>query len=86
MPVQGGWSEWTKTVNCTSPCVDGIEKFERQCNNPVPKFGGESCVGNSSKTEPCGSRACGKICDSVWYMDNANCQYYNVYAFEAMHV
>ena len=61
VPVQGGWSEWTETVKCTSPCIDGIEKFERRCNNPAPKFGGEDCVGNSTETISCGSTACGNL-------------------------
>ena len=61
VPVQGGWSEWTPTVDCTSRCIDGIEKFARNCSRPSPKFGGEDCIGNSSKTVSCGSNICGKL-------------------------
>ena len=59
VPVQGGWSEWTPTVQCTSPCIDGIEQFTRSCTRPVPIFGGEECIGNATKTISCGSPICG---------------------------
>jgi len=51
----GRWSEWNTTIKCNSSCIDGVEKLERYC------IGGEDCIGNSTKTVPCGSPICGKI-------------------------
>ena len=56
VPGQSGWSVWTATMQCTSPCIDGIRTVERRC------IGEGHCIGNSTKTVSCGSSTCGKLC------------------------
>ncbi|XP_065903000.1 insulin-like growth factor 1 receptor [Dysidea avara] len=54
LPGQSGWSVWTATMQCTSPCIDGIRTVERRC------IGEGHCIGNSTKTVSCGSSTCVK--------------------------
>ncbi|KAL4230559.1 Thrombospondin type 1 repeat-containing protein [Mactra antiquata] len=44
-PVDGQWSPWSDFTPCSSQCGLGVSKRFRLCNNPVPKFGGNDCVG-----------------------------------------
>ena len=42
--MDGGWSDFSA---CSKTCGDGTQT--RTCTNPAPAFGGEGCVGASSK-------------------------------------
>ncbi len=57
--VNGGWSEWTKVVDCNNLTVRGnwTQTVQRSCVNPAPMFGGLPCsqifIGNETKTLEC---------------------------------
>ena len=61
MPVQGGWTTWTSTSSCSSPCIDGTQNRARNCTRPTPEHGGENCIGNTTDVVSCGSNSCGNI-------------------------
>jgi hypothetical protein len=54
--VNGGWSlfkEWTDWGECTVTCGGGLKSRNRtrSCTNPIPKYRGLECEGNSSEEE-----------------------------------
>ena len=54
--VNGGWSlfkEWTDWGECTVTCGGGLKSRNRtrSCTNPIPKYRGMECEGNSSEEE-----------------------------------
>merc|ERR1711972_887406 len=63
-PVDGGWSEWTPFGECNTDVAklgSIVRTSTRTCDNPVPAFGGEDCVGESSQTETCPSKKCATL-------------------------
>ena len=44
-PIAGGWGAWIRVETCNVKCGVGHGKRIRECNNPVPQFGGPDCVG-----------------------------------------
>ncbi|XP_036919127.1 complement component C7 [Sturnira hondurensis] len=48
--VDGGWNCWSSW----SPCVEGKKTRHRECNNPSPRGGGLSCIGETSESRQCG--------------------------------
>ena len=49
----GQWSAWSAWSACSQPCGRGVQLRSRACNNPIPKFGGAYCVGNSTDSALC---------------------------------
>nr|XP_055181329.1 complement component C7 isoform X2 [Nyctereutes procyonoides] len=47
--VDGGWSCWSSWT----PCVQGKKTRHRECNNPPPSEGGQSCIGEPRESSPC---------------------------------
>ncbi|EFB14079.1 hypothetical protein PANDA_011636, partial [Ailuropoda melanoleuca] len=47
--VDGGWSCWSSW----GPCVHGKKTRRRECNNPPPSEGGQSCIGEPLESSPC---------------------------------
>uniref|UniRef100_A0A452RW49 Complement component C7 n=1 Tax=Ursus americanus TaxID=9643 RepID=A0A452RW49_URSAM len=47
--VDGGWSCWSSW----GPCVQGKKTRRRECNNPPPSEGGQSCIGEPRESGPC---------------------------------
>ncbi|KAM9693909.1 complement component C7 isoform 1-T1 [Trichechus inunguis] len=47
--VDGGWSCWSPW----GPCVQGKKTRSRECNNPPPSGGGQSCIGETSESRQC---------------------------------
>ncbi|CAH1785594.1 unnamed protein product, partial [Owenia fusiformis] len=42
-PVNGGPGPWTAWQHCSATCGDGEKIRTRECNNPVPAYGGAEC-------------------------------------------
>ena len=53
--VDGEWGDWSSYGACSSSCVGGQQTRTRQCNNPAPSGGGETCPGLSTESESCNS-------------------------------
>ncbi|XP_069794595.1 complement component C8 beta chain [Narcine bancroftii] len=49
MAVDGKWSCWSHWSNC----VNRQRKRTRQCNNPPPENGGQTCLGDNEHTTSC---------------------------------
>ncbi|XP_072680880.1 complement component C7 isoform X1 [Canis lupus baileyi] len=47
--VDGGWNCWSSWT----PCVQGKKTRHRECNNPPPSEGGQSCIGEPRESSPC---------------------------------
>ncbi|XP_022779680.1 A disintegrin and metalloproteinase with thrombospondin motifs 1-like [Stylophora pistillata] len=59
LPIDGGWGSWGPYEVCTRTCGGGVRYRSRQCNNPVPKFYGETCEGSTKgHFELCNTQEC----------------------------
>ncbi|PIK51722.1 putative SCO-spondin-like [Apostichopus japonicus] len=52
-PIDGFWSAWTAWSNCSVPCGEGIQVTRRECNDPSPQHGGDSCLGERKRQLYC---------------------------------
>ena len=52
------WGEWSSFGACSVTCGPGSRSRTRECENPVPKGGGEDCVGDDTSIESCNEGAC----------------------------
>ncbi|VDI26618.1 Hypothetical predicted protein, partial [Mytilus galloprovincialis] len=55
-PVDGQWDLWTDWSDCTLTCGSGTQMRNRTCVNP--KFGGSSCIGESTEEQTCNKHHC----------------------------
>ena len=51
--VDGGWSDWEQSSDCSVTCGDGVMQMTRTCTEPAPASGGIDCQGDSNRMEPC---------------------------------
>ena len=60
--VDGGYSVWKPTSNCTVTCGGGTRTLSRTCTNPPPSNRGRDCngLGPAQKTVPCNEQECRK--------------------------
>ena len=56
--MNGGFGPWGQWSACSKSCGAGMRLRKRECNSPVPKFGGTVCSGNYVKKEICGNVPC----------------------------
>lgn len=60
--VNGGYGEWSAWSACSVTCGSGQRTRSRECNKPVPQFGGKNCVeqnfGEDKATEECTETPC----------------------------
>ncbi|XP_045179646.1 A disintegrin and metalloproteinase with thrombospondin motifs adt-1-like isoform X1 [Mercenaria mercenaria] len=56
--VHGQWSDWGEWSNCTVTCENGTKSRQRDCDNPLPQFGGMNCTGDSLDIEECSEQPC----------------------------
>ena len=71
--VNGGYGNWTLSGKCNVSCGNGVEIWQRTCDNPVPRYGGNICseLGNSTESrnysrKPCPSKP--KSLTLIWYI------------------
>ncbi|XP_074624581.1 SCO-spondin-like isoform X5 [Acropora palmata] len=57
-PVNGNWSEWGEYSLCSVSCGGGVQARYRECDNPLPAYGGKDCVGESEEIRPCNQFPC----------------------------
>ncbi|CAH1780926.1 unnamed protein product [Owenia fusiformis] len=57
-PIDGQWSEWNITSQCSVTCGGGTLVRERKCNNPTAMYGGLACEGASLDNYKCNSNPC----------------------------
>ena len=68
-PINGEWSEWSKSVDCDKICGEGVEIHKRQCVGQ--EFDGEDCTGESEKEVKCFQRDC--FCELGEWSDWSRC-------------
>lgn len=56
--VNGGWSEWENSGECSTTCDEGVQRRVRTCSKPAPLCGGLSCPGSNETTVPCSNGPC----------------------------
>ncbi|XP_057298171.1 SCO-spondin-like isoform X3 [Hydractinia symbiolongicarpus] len=56
-PVHGNWGSWVAGV-CSTTCGNGIRGRTRQCNNPAPANGGNTCDGSRTDQIACNEGLC----------------------------
>ena len=57
-PIHGGWSSWSEWDKCDRPCDGGIKQRNRTCIEPVPKYNGQQCIGDSTDKTICNTHRC----------------------------
>ena len=45
-PIDGGFGPWSEYTQCNVWCGMGEQTRSRNCDNPIPQFGGRPCQGN----------------------------------------
>ncbi|MED6237050.1 hypothetical protein ATANTOWER_018158, partial [Ataeniobius toweri] len=56
--VDGGWASWSEWSACSRTCGAGVQRAERDCENPVPKQRGKYCLGERRKHRICNTTPC----------------------------
>ena len=56
--VHGGWTSWSAWSWCTESCGGGTRTRSRNCTNPSPAYGGQTCAGLNLTTEVCNTQKC----------------------------
>ncbi|OPL20880.1 hypothetical protein AM593_10356, partial [Mytilus galloprovincialis] len=59
-PVNGGWTDWSEWLPCSTSCGGGDQNRYRYCSNPFPGLGGHICVGKSIEKKVCNTMTCPK--------------------------
>uniref|UniRef100_A0A6Q2WWI9 Peptidase M12B domain-containing protein n=1 Tax=Esox lucius TaxID=8010 RepID=A0A6Q2WWI9_ESOLU len=56
--VDGQWGRWGVYGSCSRTCGGGVQLAKRDCNNPVPEYGGKYCQGVRVKYRSCNFDTC----------------------------
>ncbi|KAM4602953.1 A disintegrin and metalloproteinase with thrombospondin motifs 7 [Polymixia lowei] len=56
--VNGGWASWSAWSACSRTCGAGVQNAQRDCVNPVPKYGGKYCLGERRRYRICNTVPC----------------------------
>uniref|UniRef100_A0A8C1RE98 ADAM metallopeptidase with thrombospondin type 1 motif 7 n=1 Tax=Cyprinus carpio TaxID=7962 RepID=A0A8C1RE98_CYPCA len=56
--INGGWDTWSEWSECTRTCGVGVQNAQRDCVNPVPKYGGKYCLGERRRYRTCNRDPC----------------------------
>ena len=59
-PIDGGYTQWTDFSICTVSCGNGTRQRTRNCSNPNPMYGGQTCshLGPNIEIEICSKNLC----------------------------
>ncbi|XP_045160489.2 SCO-spondin-like [Mercenaria mercenaria] len=57
-PINGGYTAWSAWTACNVTCGGGEQSRSRECINPPPQYGGQSCSGDHTETLVCGEQNC----------------------------
>ncbi|KAK7486510.1 hypothetical protein BaRGS_00022176, partial [Batillaria attramentaria] len=57
-PINGGWGGWSKYGACSRTCGGGVKTKTRDCNTPVPQYGGRYCLGRRVHYKSCNTQPC----------------------------
>lgn len=67
--VDGGYSEWGEWNACTVTCGIGSKSRTRDCDNPVPDYGGANCSGDSEDIMTCNETPCPGLKEQPFIFD-----------------
>ena len=56
--VDGNFTGWTDSGNCSKTCGGGFLTQTRSCTNPPTQHGGQNCTGNTTRTVMCNVDPC----------------------------
>lgn len=56
--VNGGWASWSEWSACSRTCGAGVQNAQRDCDNPVPKYRGQYCLGERRRYKICNATPC----------------------------
>ena len=56
--VDGNWGEWSDYSACPVTCGGGLQDRSRQCDSPLPQYGGAYCEGIGEEIRVCGPESC----------------------------
>ena len=57
-PIHGGWSSWGEWGKCNEVCGGGgIKQRNRTCTEPVPRYNGQACIGDSKDKTICNTHS-----------------------------
>ena len=63
--VDGGWTDWTNSGECSTTCGLGIQFMTRKCSKPKPLYGGKECEGEKEKEVECKNDPCPGKCKLI---------------------
>ncbi|XP_074033446.1 A disintegrin and metalloproteinase with thrombospondin motifs 12 [Leptinotarsa decemlineata] len=56
--INGGWGSYGSWSSCSRTCGGGVSISQRECDNPVPQYGGRYCLGERKKYKICNKDPC----------------------------
>ncbi|XP_056002334.1 multiple epidermal growth factor-like domains protein 11 [Ostrea edulis] len=57
-PIDGGWSTWSDFGQCSETCGQGVQIKSRTCTKPIPRYGGQDCIGLANAFKSCQRGEC----------------------------
>ena len=52
--INGEWGPWSSWSSCSLSCgKGGIQRRQRECDDPTPRGKGMTCVGEDNQSKPC---------------------------------
>ncbi len=81
--VDGGWTEWANTGQCSSTCGQSGKRIrQRSCTNPAPSGGGRECPGDAEQKISCNFDPCPcKYCKLGSYISIPSISYTRVFSY-----
>ncbi|XP_070564049.1 uncharacterized protein [Ptychodera flava] len=70
--VDGGWTDWYATSDCSETCDEGVQTVQRDCTNPIPANGGQFCAGDNVNQVTCNNGPCPENTSADEHIDDTN--------------